>query len=106
VAFQDGLKQAHADLDPLAALRSPIDVLLGVGTGATSALADLGLHTVLDLATAPLFGIAADAAAAADTAAPSLYSALGSVPGGVVVDPGPPDLPTLVRSGLTVLRAL
>lgn len=52
MASQDGLKQAHANLDPLAALRAPVDALLGVSEPVREVLESLGLRTVFDLATA------------------------------------------------------
>ena len=63
--YQDALRHEFSSLDPLAALRAPTDALLGVGADAKAALAGLGLDTVFDLATSPLFRLACDIAAAA-----------------------------------------
>jgi hypothetical protein len=105
MAYQDGLKQAHSDLEPLAALRSPVTVLLGVSDLAGQALGGLGLKTVLDLATSPFFSVAASVASGAGNGATQAFP-LGEIPGGLLVDGGPTDLASLARADLAVLRAL
>jgi hypothetical protein len=105
MSYRDGLRQTNANLDPLGALRSPTSVLLGVSASAAQAIEGLGIRTVLDLATDPLFATAATIAAAArgDT---SLLAPLGGVPGGLINEGGPTDLPALARAELKALRAL
>jgi hypothetical protein len=105
MAYQDGLKQTHSDLEPLAALRSPVTVLLGVSEQAGDALGEIGLRTVLDLATSPLFSIVAKVADGAVADASSSFP-LGEIPGGLLVDEGPSDLTDLADSDISVLRAL
>lgn len=106
MGYRDGLRQIHANLDPLGALRSPTPVLLGVSDGAAQALADLGIRTVLDLSTDPLFTTAATISSAARGGTNPL-APMGGVPGGLVTDGGAPtDLPALARAELKTLRAL
>jgi hypothetical protein len=105
MSYKDGLKQTQADLDSLAALRSPVSVLLGVSEAASQALEKIGLKTVVDLATSPLFSVAAEVAAIANGKVNTLSPA-GTIPGGFVVEDGPSDLAGLARADLEVLRAL
>lgn len=100
MAYQDGLKQANIDLDPLAALRSPIGVLVGVQEAVTQSLGAAGIVTVLDLAVSPVFAVAAAAGSGQGPDYP-----LGAVPGDLVVDGGPSDLEELAGADLSVLRA-
>src|SRR5262245_42971365 len=103
--FRDGLKQTSSGLDPLSALRSTVDFLRGASPAAATALAGLGIRTVLDLATAPLFLVAAEIASASHGAT-SAATPLAAIPGGLVVDGGPSDLAALAGADLSVLRAL
>lgn len=106
MAYQDGLKQDRVDLDPLAALRAPVDALLGVSDAARDALSTLGITTVLDLATSPLFALAYEIGESArgDGAGPLAH--LGTVPGGAVTSDGPRTLAEVAAADLSVLRSL
>ena len=103
--YQDGLKQTQSNLDPLSALRAPVTVLLGVSDQAGHVLSTLGLKTVLDLASAPLFVLASQISAAA-RGSNSAIAPLGAISGGIVVDGGPSDAATLAASDLAILRGL
>ena len=105
MAYQDGLKQSQSNLDPVAALRAPVNVLLGVSDPVSDVLGTLGLKTVLDLASSHLFIQAAAVSAAARGEDVSI-APLGAVPGGIVVDGGPSDITTLVAADISVLRDL
>ena len=87
MAYQDSFKQGFTGLDPLAALRQPVTSLLGVSTGAAAALEKLGIVTVFDLATAPVFDLAFEVAEMAEGRGTSAMATLGIVPGGLL-DPG------------------
>lgn len=87
MAYQDGLRQGFTGLDPLAALGAPVTALLGVSGGATNALGALGISTVFDLATAPVFEVAREVAEIAAGRGSSAMARLGMVPGGLL-DPG------------------
>src|SRR5690348_3277131 len=100
MTYQDGLKQAKADLDPLAALRSPVNVLVGVQDAISQLLGDLGIRTVLDLALSPVFALAAASGSGERLAYP-----LSAVPGDLVVDGGPSDLEDLAAADISVMRA-
>jgi hypothetical protein len=87
MAYQDGFRQSFTGLDPLAALRAPITSLLGVSAEAAGALGTLGIVTVFDLATAPVFEFAREIAEMATGGGTSAMARLGMVPGGLL-DPG------------------
>jgi uncharacterized membrane protein YgcG len=100
MTYRDGLKQANADLDPLAALRSRLEVLVGVQDAIGQLLGDLGIRTVLDLALSPVFALAAASGNGEAQAYP-----LAAVPGDLVIDGGPSDLGELAAADLSALRA-
>lgn len=106
MGYKDGLKQVQSNLDPLAALRSPVTVLLGVSDSASQTLNGIGLKTVFDLATSPFFAIAAQVAAGGDGIETELNSIGNAIPGGLVVEGGPSDIAGLARADLGVLRVL
>jgi hypothetical protein len=84
MAYQDGFRQGVTGLDPLAALREPITSLLGVSAEAASALGSLGIVTVFDLATAPVFQVAREISEMAEGRGTSAMARLGIVPGGLL----------------------
>ena len=84
MAYQDGFKQSFTGLDPLAALQEPITSLLGVSAEAAAALGTLGIVTVFDLATAPVFQVAREIAEIAEGRGTSAMARLGIVPGGLL----------------------
>jgi hypothetical protein len=104
--YQDGLRQASVRLDPLAALRSPVTILLGVTEPVRVALASLGLATVMDLATSPLFLLASEIGDAALGVGGSELARLDAIPGGSVVAGGPTRLADLGSAHLSALRSL
>lgn len=105
-SYLDGLRQGSIRLDPLAALRSPVTILLGVTEPVRAALASIGLETVMDLATAPLFALAAQMGDAALGGGESELARLDAIPGGAVVDGGPTRLADLGGAHLSALRSL
>jgi hypothetical protein len=84
MAYQDSFKQGFTGLDPLAALRQPVTSLLSVSPEAASALGQLGIVTVFDLATAPVFDVAREIAEMAEGRGTSAMARLGIVPGGLL----------------------
>ena len=106
MSYQDGLRQANAAMDPLAALRAPANVLLGIGEPARTALAGLGIETIFDLATSPLFGLARQVGLAALGRGPAALSRFEAVPGGASGDDGPTNLRDFVGAPLTAIRSL
>lgn len=106
MGYRDGLKLGYAKLDPLAALRSPVSSLLGVSNDIELTLKELGLTTVFDLATSPLFRGAAEVFAAADGQEDSVIARVGRIPGGFI-DPDSPATPeALVKTDIAMLREL
>ncbi len=106
MAYQDGLKQAHSNVDPLTALRAPVEALLGVSESAGQVLRSLGLDTVFDLATSPLFTLAHEIAEAAAGRGHGAFARLGVVSGGAVFDGGPDRPDELAAARLDRLRSL
>ncbi len=104
--YQDGLRHEFSSLDPLAALRAPAEALLGVDASAKAALSSLGLETVFDLATAPLFRLASDIAAAAQGRDSSGLSRFDRVPGGVAAPDSPVSLADFANADIASLRNL
>ena len=50
------VRAEYRGLKPREALDKPVSILLGVNSAAAAALTDIGLLSVVDLATATLFG--------------------------------------------------
>ncbi|MFC4335853.1 hypothetical protein [Salininema proteolyticum] len=65
--YSDSLTSSAADLTLSEVLRRPVDVLLGVGVDAATALADINITSVFDLGSSSLFAQAATAASASRT---------------------------------------
>src|SRR5262245_61996186 len=106
MAYQDGLKQASVNLDPLAALRAPVSVLLGVSVPAAETLRPLGVVTVLDLATVPLFVLAREIVEAANDRGTGAVARLDTVPGGYVATGLSPSPDALAASDVAALRGI
>src|SRR5262245_59622767 len=104
--YQDALRHEFSNLDPLAALRAPADALLGVDAAAKAALGSLGLETVFDLATSPLFRLASDIAAAAQGRDSSGLSRFDRVPGGVATPDSPVSLVDFANADIASIRSL
>jgi hypothetical protein len=106
MGYRDGLKHWQIDLDPLAALRAPVESLLGVNQSVRDALLALGLRMVLDLATSPLFRLAYEVGEAARGKGMGALVGLDVVPGGSVVADGPERMADLAAADVSVLRGL
>lgn len=104
--YVDGLKQASVTLDPLTALGAATDALIGVNAAARGALAELGIKTIADLATSPMFDLAYEISEAARGSGASKLRRLERVPGGFVDDAGPQNLTELAGANLSVIRNL
>jgi hypothetical protein len=106
VSYQDGLRQADASLDPLAALRAPTTALLGVNEPVRQALAELGLDTIFDLATSPLFALAYEVGEALQgRGSAALFRRFDAVPGGASTDAAM-RLGDFATAPLSTIRAL
>ena len=100
--YRDKLRTNHSTLEIGEALRASPEVLLGVGPGATAALADLGIETVFDLAASETFS-AADRVLRAATDPGSAESKTGALPADLVATPPGTtlvDVPTLDAAAL------
>lgn len=64
------LREATRGMSPDAVLNQPVSQLQGVGDEAAGALADAGIHTILDLAASALFAVAWHVVEAADGEGP------------------------------------
>ena len=64
------LREATRGMSPDAVLNQPVSQLQGVGDEAAGALADAGIHTILDLAASALFAVARHVVEAADGEGP------------------------------------
>jgi len=106
MGYQYGLKLGYEKLDPLSALRSPVSSLLGVSNDIELILKELGLTTIFDLATSPLFKGAAEVFAAADGQEDSLISRIGRIPGGFIDSDSPNTAEALVKTDIAKLRNL
>ena len=104
--YQDGLKQAEAHLDALAALRAPTSVLLGVNQDVRDALASLGLETVFDRATSPLFALVYEIGESLQGRGPAALARFDSIPGGVAVAGGPSRLEDFANADIAAIRSL
>lgn len=106
MGYRDGLKLGHEKLDPMAALQAPVSALLGVSSEAESTLKELGLGTVYDLATSPLFSSAAEIFSAAEGEGDSVIARMGRIPGGFIDPQGPATPAALVKTDITMLREI
>ena len=106
MAYQDALRHAFVNLDPLAALREPTDSLLGVDADARAALGTLGLQTIFDLATSPLFRLASDIAAAVQGRDSDGMSRFERIPGGVATAGSPVSLIEFAKADIASIRSL
>jgi hypothetical protein len=106
VSYQDGLRQSDVTLDPIAALRAPVTVLLGVAEPVRAALADIGLQTVFDLATSPLFSLAYEVGEALQGRGPAALARFDTIPGGVATSDGLSRLADFAAAPLTAIRSL
>ena len=104
--YQDALRHEFSNLDPLAALRAPADALLGVDAAAKAALGSLGLETVFDLASSPLFRLASDIAAAVQGRDSNGLSRFDRVPGGVAAPDSPVSLVDFANADIASIRSL
>lgn len=104
MGYRDGLKLSHAKLDPLAALRAPVSALLGVSNDVELTLKEMGLITIFDLATSPLFKGAAEVFDAADGQGDSVIAKIGRIPGGFIDSNGPATPAALVKTDIATLR--
>lgn len=104
--YEDGLRHAHAHLDALGALRAPVTVLSGVAAPEAAVLDGLGIRTVFDLATAPLFALSAELAAAAAGEQGAVLHRFGQVPGGVANDSAPSGLVAFAAAPVSAIRSL
>lgn len=106
MGFRDGLKLSHEKLDPLAALRAPVSALLGVSEDTELTLTKIGLSTIYDLATSPLFKGAAEVFAATEGDNNSVISRMGRIPGGFIEPNGPATPEALVKTDIAMLREI
>ena len=106
MSYQDGLRQSDVTLDPIAALRAPTTALLGVSEQARAALADVGLQSVFDLATSPLFALAYEVGEALQGRGPAALARFDTVPGGTVSSDGPSRLADFAAAPLASIRSL
>ncbi len=106
MTYRRALHTSESGLDPLAALREPITVLAGTDESAGGALQKIGLDSVFDLATSPLFAFANELSKSIDGSVESTLNSLGLVPGGLASEDAPEDLTDFARADLTSLRSL
>ena len=106
MSYQDGLRQSDVTLDPIAALRAPTTTLLGVSEPSRAALAAIGLQSVFDLATSPLFALAYEVGEALQGRGPAALARFDTIPGGVASDDGPSRLADFAAAPLTSIRSL
>lgn len=102
IHYSNFLKGEHADLSIRDALGSSVGRLVGVDDDDVTALARLGIETIHDLATAPLFERARDVTmAAAGNASP--MSNYGYAPASLVTGDEPRDVTELVNEDITAI---
>ena len=97
------LKTSHRSLDVVEVLSSPVEVLLGVSSTASKALAQIDVSTVFDLACSQVFSTAVAVVSAAE--GKSDAARFGRLPSDVFDKPAP-VIPDLVEADLEGLKAL
>lgn len=104
MGYRDGLKLSHAKLDALTALQAPVSALLGISQEVEFTLNELGLFTVFDLATSPLFKGAQEVAEASAGEGNSVIARTGRVPGSFIDRDSPATPQALVTADVVMLR--
>lgn len=103
--MEDWLRETSRGMVPAAVLAQPLMQLQGVGTEAEAALAEAGIHTVLDLAASALFGVARQVVDAAEGRGP--LGGLAALPADLLDDSARlASASAVARMGLVVLRPL
>ncbi len=104
-SIDDWLREPARGMSPGAVLAQPLMHLQGVSATAEAALAEAGMHTVLDLAASALFGVARQVLEAAQGVGP--LGGLAALPADLLDDQARTASAAAVeRMGLAVLRTL
>lgn len=106
MGYRDGLKLAYVKLDALHALQIPVSSLLGVSSQAEETLNKLGMSSVYDLATSPLFKGAAEIAASVHGEGNSIIARIGRVPNTLIDQDSPATPAALVNADVVMLREI
>ncbi|QLZ69739.1 hypothetical protein FOLKNPGA_02537 [Legionella sp. PC1000] len=104
MGYRDGLKFQFTKMDALHALSQPVSSLLGVSTQTEQTLNKLGIKTIYDLATSPLFQIAHDIAAAANGVGNSIVARAGKISSSFITADSPQTPDALVGEKISVFR--
>ncbi|KTD63725.1 hypothetical protein Lsan_1158 [Legionella santicrucis] len=104
MGYRDGLKFQFTKMDALQALSQPVSTLLGVSNQTEQTLNKLGIKTIYDLATCPLFLISQEIASAANGEGHSIIARSGRISSSII-DPDSPLTPdALVGADIVVFR--
>ncbi|KTD74103.1 hypothetical protein [Legionella tucsonensis] len=104
MGYRDGLKFQFTKMDALHALGQPVSSLLGVSNQTEQTLNKLGIKTIYDLATCPLFQIAQDIAAAANGEGSSIVTRSGKISSSFITADSPQTPYALVGEKINVFR--
>lgn len=106
MGYRDGLKFQFTKMDALHSLSQAVSTLLGISSQTEQTLNKLGIKTVYDLATCPLFLVAHDITYAANGEGASIVSRSGRISSSFL-DPDSPQTPdALVNAEITVFREI
>lgn len=106
MGYRDGLKLKYAKLDALAALQAPVSALLGISADAEETLKQIGINTVFDLATSPVFTTASETLGAAEGYGDSVIARVGRIPHSFIDPEGPVTPEAIVETDLVMLREI
>jgi hypothetical protein len=100
----DLVRAPHRGLDPAAILQRPVSILLGVSQAAHDLLGQVGISTVLDLASSVLFANAREICLLAENGQ-GRFSAIGRVPKDMLRSGNELSLPELVSAPISTLAS-
>ncbi|MCW8418182.1 hypothetical protein OQJ18_06890 [Fluoribacter dumoffii] len=104
MGYRDGLKFQFTKMDALHALSQPVSSLLGISDQTEQTLKKLGIKTVYDLATCPIFQIAQDIASAANGEGNSIVARSGRISSSFIDADAPQTPAALVGAEIDVFR--
>ncbi|STY29861.1 Uncharacterised protein [Legionella wadsworthii] len=104
MGYRDGLKFQFTKMDALHSLSQPVSSLLGISNQTEQTLNKLGIKTVYDLATCPLFLIAHDIASAANGEGDSIVARSGRISSSFLDADSPQTPEALVNAEINLLK--
>jgi hypothetical protein len=106
MGYRDGLKFQFTKMDALHSLNQAVSTLLGISKKTEQTLNKLGIKTVYDLATSPIFLVAHDIAYAANGEGDSIVSRSGRISSSFLDSDSPQTPDALVNAEINVFREI